>query len=261
MSALFFDIDGTLLSEKTGRIPVSTIEGLRKAQEKGHKIFVNTGRTICDLPVQLKEIAFDGFCCGCGTYLAYQGQVLLAHAIPYERGLEIIDKMEECNVDGLLEGTEDIYFWRHAYRSEKMQRERRERALRGCGLGRIINERNFQYDKLFVHADEKGDTESFFRFLERDMELIDRRDGYYECIQKGYSKATAIEFFRKYLKLDLDHIYVFGDSSNDESMFAYAKHTIAMGHHDTMLDPLTEYVTDTVENDGVYQALEYYGLL
>ena len=37
MSALFFDIDGTILSETTHEIPESALVALRKAQENGHK--------------------------------------------------------------------------------------------------------------------------------------------------------------------------------------------------------------------------------
>ena len=42
--ALFFDIDGTLVSFETHRIPTSTIEALEAAHAKGHKIFIATGR-------------------------------------------------------------------------------------------------------------------------------------------------------------------------------------------------------------------------
>lgn len=35
MSALFFDIDGTILSEITHKIPESALEALHKAQENG----------------------------------------------------------------------------------------------------------------------------------------------------------------------------------------------------------------------------------
>ena len=83
----------------------------------------------------------------------------------------------------------------------------------------------------------------------------------YEIIQKGYSKATAIEVMRKYLGFSMDQIYVFGDSSNDIEMFRYADHAIAMGCHDEVLDQYTEYVADTVENDGIYKAMEHYGLI
>ena len=73
MSALFFDIDGTILSEITHKIPESALEALRKAQENGHKTFINTGRTICSVPPMIKRISFDGFLCGCGTHLIYGG--------------------------------------------------------------------------------------------------------------------------------------------------------------------------------------------
>ena len=48
--ALFFDIDGTILSEVTGKIPESASAALQKAHDLGHLLFINTGRTICCLP-------------------------------------------------------------------------------------------------------------------------------------------------------------------------------------------------------------------
>jgi len=261
MSALFFDIDGTILSEKTGTIPASAVEALERARENGHYIFINTGRTICDLPPAVKEIPFDGYCCGCGTYLTYRGEVLLEHTIPYERGVELIERMKECRVEGLLEGIQDLYFQEEPYRSAEMEKIRHIAALRGRGTGSFIEKKDFRYDKLLIYLDGQEESEIFFEELKKDMTAIDRRGNFYECVQKGYSKATAIEFFRNYLKLTMDQIYVFGDSSNDETMFSYATHTIAMGHHDAMLDPMTEYVTDTVEQDGIYQAMKHYGLI
>ena len=43
--ALFFDIDGTLLSEVTHTVPESAKLALKKAREKGHLVFINSGRT------------------------------------------------------------------------------------------------------------------------------------------------------------------------------------------------------------------------
>ena len=39
--ALFYDIDGTLLSEKTGRVPESAVQALKEARAKGHLVFIN----------------------------------------------------------------------------------------------------------------------------------------------------------------------------------------------------------------------------
>ena len=41
-SILFFDIDGTLLSDKTGKIPDSALEALAEAKKNGHLLFINT---------------------------------------------------------------------------------------------------------------------------------------------------------------------------------------------------------------------------
>lgn len=42
--SLFFDIDGTLVSFKSHKIPESAIYGLTLAKEKGAGIYIATGR-------------------------------------------------------------------------------------------------------------------------------------------------------------------------------------------------------------------------
>lgn len=44
IKALFFDVDGTLVSFNTHDVPESTREALRLAHESGVKIFTATGR-------------------------------------------------------------------------------------------------------------------------------------------------------------------------------------------------------------------------
>ena len=52
-----------------------------------------------------------------------------------------------------------------------------------------------------------------------------------------------------------------GDSSNDLAMFRHAGHAIAMGAHDQVLEPYTEFITKTVEEDGIAYAMKKYGLI
>ncbi len=259
-SALFFDIDGTILSEKTGEIPESALCALQAAKQKGHLLFINTGRTISTIPARLKRFDFDGYLCGCGTYLTYGSEVLFSSTIGRERGKEILKCMTECRLDGIAEAVEDVYLPSRTSRFEKMETSRRYFQREGLGREQYIESGDFTYDKLFVYADEKSDTERFFRFIESDMEAIDRGQNAYEVIQKGYSKATACEFILDKFNIDLEHAYVFGDSTNDLSMFQFAKHTVAMGHHAPELEPYTEYVTAEVEKDGIAAALRHYGL-
>lgn len=46
IKAAFFDIDGTLISFKTHKVPQSTISALTKAKQNGIKIFISTGRPV-----------------------------------------------------------------------------------------------------------------------------------------------------------------------------------------------------------------------
>ncbi len=259
-AALFFDIDGTILSEITKEIPKSALDAMSAAKAAGHLIFINTGRTLCSIPPQLRRFAFDGYLCGCGTYLTYQNDILFSKSIPQKRGREIVDMMIACKMEGLVEGTDDIYLPGRMSRFDRLESSRRYFYAAGLGRETFIESGEFIFDKLFVYADEQSDRDRFFEFIASDMEAIDRGGDTYECIQKGYSKATACDFILKKFGLNNEQIYVFGDSTNDISMFEYAKHAIAMEVHASELDPYTEYVTGKVEEDGIAQAIRHYGL-
>ena len=85
--ALFFDIDGTLVSFHTHRIPSSTIEALEAAHTKGHKIFIATGRPkaiINNLSELQKRNLIDGYITMNGAYCFVGEQVIYKNAIPQE---------------------------------------------------------------------------------------------------------------------------------------------------------------------------------
>ena len=123
------------------------------------------------------------------------------------------------------------------------------------------NDNSYDYDKLCVMADEHSDRDGLFHFLESDMVVIDRGDDFYECVPKGYSKATAIEWTLRHYGIDFEDAYVFGDSSNDLSLFEYAKHAVLMGRHDAVLEPYATFVTKTVEEAGIEYAMKELGLI
>lgn len=259
-AALFFDIDGTILSEITMKIPQSAMDAMRAAKAAGHLLFINTGRTLCSIPAIIKQFPFDGLLCGCGTYLTYQEEVLFSSSLPEKRGREILNKMIECRLDGIVEAVDDIYLPQRISRFDRLEGSRRYFQNEGLGMECYLETGKFIYDKLFVYADEKSDRETFFQFIESDLVVIDRGGDTYECTQKEYSKATACDFILKKFGMEKDQAYVFGDSMNDLSMFEYAQHTIAMGNHAKGLEPYTEYVTAEVEKDGIAQAIRHYGL-
>jgi len=87
--ALFFDIDGTLLSEVNRNVPESAKEAILQARKKGHLVFINSGRTDCLIGSIKELIRVDGYCCGCGTRIIAEDQVLFSASIPHEQGLAI----------------------------------------------------------------------------------------------------------------------------------------------------------------------------
>ena len=260
-SVMFFDIDGTLLSEITRKIPRSAIDALKEAKKRGHLLFINTGRTRCSIPEEIKRFPFDGYLCGCGTCLIYRDEVLFARSLPEARGKEILEKIPEYGLGGIAEGPEDVYFPKRMSRFDGLESSRRYFQEKGLGSERYIEDQGFVYDKLLVYADEKSDLDGFLKFIEEDLTAIDRGRNTYEIIQKGYSKATACGFILDKLSFSKEQAYVFGDSSNDLEMFRFADHTVAMGRHDDVLEPYTEYVTKSVEDDGIAFAMKYYGLI
>ncbi|MGN1168001.1 MAG: HAD-IIB family hydrolase [Lachnospiraceae bacterium] len=260
-SALFFDIDGTLTNNHTGIIQRSALEAILKAKENGHLVFINTGRTICSIQHEIKKFEFDGFLCGCGTYLLFQDEVLLHYYVNMKRSKEIVEKMSICKIDAVLEATEDLYFTAVSSRFNGIERMRDRYGKMGLGHKIVSKETVEMFDKLFIFTDSYSDVKNFFDDIGRDMDIIDRERGRYEIVPKGFSKATAIDFIRQKFAMDMDQIYVFGDSANDLPMFEYAVHTIAVGEHSESLDPYTEFVTKNVEEDGIEFAIKKYGLI
>lgn len=182
MGALFFDIDDTLLSGVTKKVPESALEGIRKVKENGHKVLINTGRTICSVPTIIKKLDVDGFLCGCGTYLIYKNEVLFESHISIEEGNRYIDLMKQYHIEGFLEGTDDMYFSERVSQCEPVESTRRYMASMGLGRETSMEKKNFEYDKLLIHINKKDPNcryQEFFASIEDGIDIIDRLNGMY----------------------------------------------------------------------------------
>ena len=92
--ALFFDIDGTLFSEKLRQVPQSAVLALKKTMEKGNLTFINTGRTWCQTSKIREEAPVNGLLCGCGTYISVDGKTLYDQRISPERAEKLKEDIE-----------------------------------------------------------------------------------------------------------------------------------------------------------------------
>lgn len=259
--SLFFDIDGTLTSESTRQIPVSAMEAIAQARKNGHLVFINTGRTYSLIEPVRRMIEVDGYCCGCGTRVVAGEKVLYSTTIPRARGSEIKKIIIQHKLDGMLEGTEECYFRKEDPWMPVAVRMKSQMIKEGKVSSFGWEDDCYDFDKFFVLADENSDVKGFYQALEKDIDIIDRGDGFYECVPEGHSKATGIELVMKHYGIELSDVYVFGDSTNDLSMFQLAKNCVLMGHHSVELEPYATFFTKNVEDDGVAYAMKELGLI
>ena len=72
---IFLDIDGTLTEPGSNVPPESAMKAVRGAQEKGHYVFLCTGRNY-DMLSPLLPLGFDGMVASCGGYVRFKDQVI-----------------------------------------------------------------------------------------------------------------------------------------------------------------------------------------
>ncbi|MFJ5760508.1 HAD family hydrolase [Neobacillus sp. NPDC093182] len=77
----------------------------------------------------------------------------------------------------------------------------------------------------------------------------------------GIHKATAISTLLQYLKIDKENTFAYGDGLNDLEMLAFVQHGIAMGNAKEAVKKATDDITDTHNEDGIYNSFNKYGLI
>ena len=260
---LFFDIDGTLFDDR-GVMPASMIQAMDEAHERGHRLIINTGRTLCNRDRRLDALPLDGWIMGCGTRVIYQGETLSSMELDPRRTMRLRNLMLEMEIPGVYECDTGLYFDPRGAAHPAITFF--SGFARKQGIYREVQEDDpaFRGVKLFVFSD----TREKIRQLEKrtgEMGMpftgIDRGEGGYEMVPSGYSKGKGIEDLRRRLGAALEDCYAFGDSRNDLPMLTYAGHGIAMGNAPEDVQRVCEYVTGRPEEDGIRNAMIHYGLI
>ena len=82
--AVFTDIDGTLVSFKTHKVPQSAIDALQAAHEKGITLIISTGRPFTDLK-EVVSLPYDGVISLNGADCRWRdGSVIEQYKIQYD---------------------------------------------------------------------------------------------------------------------------------------------------------------------------------
>lgn len=260
--AVFFDIDGTIWDEKQ-RIPDSTREAFQKMKERGHYLFISSGRTRVFIPDKaLMPLGFDGILAGCGTYGEFHGEVKFYHRIPLEEIQRVNDFLRTLSAAYILEGRYFLYldaerFPEDSSFPQEMKKEMGEKMIRVTG-----NEDSLEVSKFCVnYLAESEKQRELERVLEPDYTVIHRGGNFMEIVPKGFNKAAGIQEICRILGVAHENTYSFGDSTNDLDMLKYTAHSAAMGDGMQQAKDAAEYVTSPLWEDGIYQACKYYDLI
>lgn len=264
---LFFDIDGTIITENHNAsqrfIPQSLIDTISQLKAKGHLCFINTGRSYAEIENTIRALPFDGYVCGCGTYVSYQGRELFTRHIHSHKGNAIIKDLEACRLEWLLESCTYVYYSSKPYRTRIGSFLKEHQLLLPHAVKILSPEKtqDVEFDKFCICLGEGHDFHTFYQKYQDTFTFIDRGQGFYEIMPLGCSKASGIQFLENYFQIPHQDTIAIGDSSNDMPMLEYAAYSIAMGNSSKEILPVADYVTDTVENDGIYKAMQHLHLL
>ena len=256
--AVFFDIDGTLWYGAQ-IIPESTKEAVRRLQENGIYTFLCTGRTCVFLNYpELTELNFDGIVAGCGTYVAVGDEVVVYQTIEPQIIADTLKILEKYQMPAVLEGRYKDYMDEGEFKDRGyvnfLKHELGDNLLTITG-----NEMKWEASKFCANFSDL-DCSGIVKELESWYNISSFGSGI-ECVAKGCTKATGIDVICKKLGIKKEDTYGFGDSANDLEMFSYVGCGIAMGNGSDVAKQAADYVTDTIDQDGIFNACKHFGLI
>lgn len=263
MKFLFFDIDGTLFDDEH-RLPPSVAPALEAARKNGCLLFINTGRTSCNMDPRLDTLPWDGRITGCGTRVIFRGQTLKALEYSPEETGKIRKIILESGIPVVYECDTAMYF-DPAYDDFPLIGHFR-RFSDNAGIGRTIREGDpeFRAVKMFGFSENEKPVRELLDHLGSagfPYNAIDRGHMGWEIVPAQCSKASGIDLIRAQTGAGLQQCYVFGDSSNDLSMLRHVPNSIAMGNAPEEVKHQCAFVTDRPEEDGIRNALIRLGLI
>lgn len=259
IKALFFDIDGTLVSFNTHKVAQSTINGLNIAKERGIKIFISTGRPLSFIN-NLEDIEhlIDGYITTNGSYNFMGKSVISMHSIPKEEVLTLVDYLNKHEYPAILVGTDNTAVINHKPIVDRI----------------VIDTLNITNIDFSITAKTvlQQDILQITPFITQEQQDIimpqiphcasERwHPDFIDTVNKQASKGKALSDIVAYNDLLISETMAFGDGGNDISMLLKAGIGVAMGNANDNVKAIANYVTSSADDDGIYKALKHFEVI
>ena len=262
IKALFFDIDGTLVSFNTHQIPVSTISALEKAKANGVQIFIATGRPkviITNLGALEERNLIDGYITMNGGYCFTGDMVISKHPLGKQSAERILRYATERKIPNIVVGEHDIAICDTAPVFEDLFYGQLGVDIRFKELSGIEAVGDKDIYQLTTFVDEKEEAE--LAPLIPDCEIGRWHPAFVDISGKGCTKQKGIDEIIKHFGIKLEETMAFGDGGNDIPMIRHAQVGVAMGNALDSVKAIADYITDSVDHDGIAKALAHFEII
>lgn len=257
--ALFFDIDGTLVSFNTHEIPASTILALTQAKANGHRVFIATGRPpIIITNIGAIEHLIDGYVTINGALCYVGDDIVSCQAIPPDSARNIANDAKQKGYGLIAVGEHDIAVLDPKGDVNRIFRQ--QLAVENLDLSKpmeeVLGQRILQMTAFF--------DESYERELMAHMP--DCTSGrwhpeFTDITGAQADKGRGLLTMAAHQRIDVNHTIAFGDGGNDLSMIRTAGIGIAMGNAIDTLKEHADYITTSVDDNGIRNALKHFRLI
>lgn len=274
---VYLDADGTLFHHE-GYIPKSAFEAIRKAQEKGIKIVLCTGRQLVEIYGDMKKIDYDAVIAGAGGTVLVKEELLFDGRFSQEELERLRQYLERFRIPAVYESREGVFGDRYTKNAMKERLDlvcagmsEKERKEHGMNLfyesveqmdmdeimQRPVSKISFlQTEKPYSEIYE--DLHDAFDLIRATFAPLGPESGEIGC--QGISKAAGMEIVEKHFGIDRQDTAAIGDGENDLCMFEHAGVAIAMGNAPDRVKEKAGWVTTGIDQDGIFNAFEHLGL-
>lgn len=250
---VFFDIDGTLCRyEDTVN---DNIKRCFKRLHKGnHVVFLCTGRSPKDISNDILSLGFDGIIACMGAVIIHGNEVLQNKFITPDMLLETVGLMIERKVPALILGIDEVL------RTEQMKPTPLETGIVRSVEDLYRNGKLVEISSLDIEYPSVSALGPIREMIDRHSNLIEYNETSGQTRLKGVNKAEAIRVVLARYSHENLKSYAIGDSQNDIEMLNCVDVGIAMGDAPDIVKSAASWITSTVEEDGVCNAMRHFGL-
>lgn len=256
------DIDGTLTNSKK-QITPGVKRALKKAQEKGVKVVLASGRPTPGILPLAKELELENYG---GFILSFNGgkiincktgETIYEKMIPEEKISALYDFARKHDV-GLLSYQKD-HIITESPENKYVKIEARVNQMPVKEIEDFVDYVDFPVVKCMM----LGDGEYLEKLEEKAVnELGDglsiyRSEPYFlETMPENIDKANSLEKLLRHEGLTREELIACGDGFNDVSMIHYAGLGVAMENAQEAVKQVANYVTASCDEDGVAKVVE-----